>query len=108
MRLVNPRERRLRALYARFASSPDGARIIAFCNAKKVHRLIKKLRPRRVLELGTGIGASAAFIADALPEGGVLTTLEQNEKYCRIARAYSRAPAEKNRNYFLAAARLYA
>ena len=84
-RACNPRERRLRALYKRFSESPDGARIIAFRNAKKLWRLIREFRPKNTLELGTGIGASAAFIADALPAQGKLTTLEQDEKYCSLA-----------------------
>lgn len=87
MNALNPRARARRRLYEHFASSPEGERIIAYRNALKLQRLIRASGARRVLELGTGIGASTAFIASALPEGGTLTTVEQNETYCRAAQA---------------------
>ncbi|MDP3661328.1 MAG: class I SAM-dependent methyltransferase [bacterium] len=80
-----PEERRLRTLYNRFADSPEGAHIISWRDARKLHQAIQQYAPRRVLELGTGIGAASAVIADALPVGGMLTTMEQNEKCVRIA-----------------------
>ena len=39
-------------------------------------RLVRELRPRRVVELGTDVGRSAAFIMTALPEDGELLTVE--------------------------------
>lgn len=86
-RTFNPSERARRLLYERFATSPEGERIIAYRNACKLQRLIRGAGARRALELGTGIGAAAAFIAAALPADGTLTTVEQDESYCRKARA---------------------
>jgi predicted O-methyltransferase YrrM len=46
----------------------------------------------RVLEIGTAIGYSGIWLADALPAGGMLLTLEMNPDRARIARAnFSRA-----------------
>jgi predicted O-methyltransferase YrrM len=42
---------------------------------------------RRILEIGTAIGYSGIWLAGALPEGGMLLTLEADEKRARIARA---------------------
>ena len=41
---------------------------------------------RRILEIGTAIGYSGIWLAGALPEGGMLLTLEADEKRARIAR----------------------
>jgi caffeoyl-CoA O-methyltransferase len=43
---------------------------------------------RRVLELGTFTGYSALMMASALPNDGVLYTLENNEDHLDIARRY--------------------
>lgn len=83
----SPEERALRALYDVFESSPDGSHIIEWRDALNLSTLIKRLRPKRVLELGTGIGASTAIIAHELPQGSTLTTMEQTEKCVTIARA---------------------
>jgi predicted O-methyltransferase YrrM len=42
---------------------------------------------RRILEIGTAIGYSGIWLAGALPEGGMLLTLEADEKRARVARA---------------------
>lgn len=45
--------------------------------ADLLHALVRATRPGLVLELGTGLGISGAFIADALAEhGGQLVTVE--------------------------------
>lgn len=43
---------------------------------------------RRVLELGTFTGYSALMMAAALPDDGVLYTLDNNEEHLKIARRY--------------------
>jgi predicted O-methyltransferase YrrM len=46
----------------------------------------------RVLEIGTAIGYSGIWLAGALPEGGMLLTMEMNQDRAQIARAnFSRA-----------------
>jgi predicted O-methyltransferase YrrM len=51
-------------------------------------RLVRLLRPRRCLELGTGLGLSAAFIAAALRlnRKGLLVSLEGCPELARMAR----------------------
>ena len=51
-----------------------------------VGMLVRAVRPRRVLEIGTGAGDSAAAIASGLPAGGMLMTLEHNPAAAERAR----------------------
>jgi predicted O-methyltransferase YrrM len=48
--------------------------------------LVAALRPARVLEVGTAIGYSTLHMAQALPEDGVIVTLEREPE--RIAQAH--------------------
>ena len=51
---------------------------------RMLHMLVKMIRPRRVLELGTFSGYSALSMAEALPEGAELHTIEifdENEDF---------------------------
>lgn len=50
----------------------------------KVLLLVK--RPMRVLEVGTAVGFSALLMSEYLPEGAVITTIENYEKRIPIAR----------------------
>lgn len=43
---------------------------------------------KRILEIGTFTGYSAIWMADALPEDGMLITLEMNERYRDISRQF--------------------
>ncbi len=43
-------------------------------------------RPMRVLEVGTAVGFSALLMSEYLPEGAVITTIENYEKRIPIAR----------------------
>lgn len=42
--------------------------------------LVQMIRPTKVLELGTYVGYSALCIAEGLPEGATLTTIEVNDE----------------------------
>lgn len=53
-------------------SKPEVCAFIAFLSRLK--------QPVRVLEIGTAIGVSALVIAESLPEGGTLTTIERDEE----------------------------
>ena len=46
----------------------------------------KLAKPRRILEIGAGIGYSAILLAAVLEPGGKLDTIEKNETMARIAR----------------------
>lgn len=50
--------------------------------------LVRLMGARRVLELGTFTGYSALMMAAALPEDGVIYTLESNDKHASIAQKY--------------------
>jgi predicted O-methyltransferase YrrM len=70
-REARPDERRIAEIYRRAAATPAWGRFL--------FRLVRVLRPRRVLELGTNLGVSAAHLAAALAlngDGGRLVTLE--------------------------------
>lgn len=55
---------------------------------KLLQMLIKISNARRVVEVGTFTGYSALAMAEALPQDGVLTTLENSREFADIARRY--------------------
>ena len=48
--------------------------------------LVELKRPLRILEVGTAVGYSALLMAEHMPEGGHITTIEKYEKRIPIAR----------------------
>src|SRR3954468_7435922 len=51
---------------------------------------------RRILEIGTCIGYSGIWLAGALPEDGMLITMEKDEERARIAKTnFERAGVDK-------------
>lgn len=80
---------KLQALYGHFARHKEGKWIMQPENAARLYKLVKEKPIKRVLELGTGIGLSAAVIALAMidkgEKEGVIDTLEQNEKCIDLA-----------------------
>jgi len=57
--------------------------------AALLHLLVRELRPARILELGTNVGISSAYLSDALTAvgaGGRLVTLEASPYRLRFAR----------------------
>jgi caffeoyl-CoA O-methyltransferase len=55
---------------------------------KLIQLLIKILKPKRAVEIGTFTGYSALVIAEALPADGILISCENNEEFAEIARRY--------------------
>jgi predicted O-methyltransferase YrrM len=53
-----------------------------------LHVLTRAAKAARVLEIGTGIGASAVWMATALPTGGMLITLERDSRRAEAARRH--------------------
>lgn len=47
--------------------------------AELLFALVAAIKPLDVLELGSGLGLSGFFLASALPENGVLTTVEPDD-----------------------------
>jgi predicted O-methyltransferase YrrM len=63
----------------------DVVPIVEWEAARFLATLTRALEPRRVLEVGTAIGYSTLHIAEQLPSGGRIVTLERNPE--RIAQA---------------------
>jgi caffeoyl-CoA O-methyltransferase len=51
--------------------------------------LVRALRAKRVLEVGTFTGYSSICMASALPDGGRIVTLDVNEETTEVARRYA-------------------
>ena len=81
------RESWLRTSHGRMVAGPEVGALL--------NLLVRELRPRRVLELGTFTGYSTIWMAAALPEGGRLDTLEINDELEDLIReAFRRAGVE--------------
>lgn len=70
----------LHVMNPRMASGPVQGQFLQF--------IVQMLKPKRILEIGTFTGYSAICLAKALPEGGLLTTIEANVEYEEIIRKY--------------------
>ena len=66
------RQTHLRTNYPHMLCGPEVGRLLAM--------MVRMLRPRRVLEIGTFTGYSAICLASGLPEGGMLEALEINDE----------------------------
>ena len=64
----------------------DGWPIVGAAEGGFLHLLARAIQAKRVLELGTAIGYSAAWFAMAVGPGGHVTTVEGNEKTAALAR----------------------
>jgi len=71
------------ALYNLFASHEEGAWIMRPSSAKALCEYVKSKKPKKVLDLGTGIGCTSALLASL---GAEVHTVEQNEKCIEVAR----------------------
>ena len=58
----------LHVMNPRMASGPVQGQFLQF--------IVQMLKPKRILEIGTFTGYSSICLAKALPEGGLLTTIE--------------------------------
>ncbi|MBI2055928.1 MAG: hypothetical protein HYT37_00925 [Candidatus Sungbacteria bacterium] len=93
--IANPK---LAEVYAIFKNSPEGEWIIGKNDAAKLYGLLQTYAPQNILELGGGIGASAAIMAIAAP-GGKITSIEQFEKCIDIAKKLTPPDILKNINF---------
>ena len=63
----------------------------AACSPRKgalLHRLVRFAQPQRVLELGTNLGISTAYLASALPPGSQLHSIEGAPALAQLARQH--------------------
>lgn len=90
----------LTALYSAFASHKEARWILKPGSASKLYGFVKETQPKKILELGTGIGLSTAVVALALEKAGVkdyeIHTVEQTEKCYKLAQEL--VPEELRRN----------
>jgi len=73
-------------LYYRFRNHKTGDWIIGENDAIDIYRLIKKYKPYRILDIGTGIGASAAIARFCAPDTAKVITIEANQNCIDIAK----------------------
>ena len=59
--------------------------------------LVELKQPLRILEVGTAVGYSALLMAEHMPEGGHITTIEKYEKRIPIARENFKRAGMENR-----------
>jgi caffeoyl-CoA O-methyltransferase len=79
----------MEAIAERTLALPDGPRMMLGPLAGSVLKMITGLQqPMHVVEIGTFTGYSALCMAEALPEGGKIVTLEANPEHARIAREH--------------------
>lgn len=64
---------------------------------KILNLLVRLHRPKHIVEIGTLGGYSALWMAQALPEGGHLTTFEKNASHAALAREYIERSPLKSR-----------
>ncbi len=80
----------VRNLYSHFAKHPEGAWIMIWPNALALYQFVMTHPVKRILDLGTGIGASSAVMALALKDKGAtdvhIDTVDQFDKCIRIAK----------------------
>ena len=79
----------LKTLHDYFVGSPEGQWVMKRQNAHALYEFVKKHPVKRVLDLGTGIGCSAAVVALALKDKGEteyrIDSVEQFDKCIKIA-----------------------
>lgn len=79
----------LKNLYQYFARHPESSWIMVWSNAQELYKFIRNNEVKNILDLGTGIGLSAAVMALAFKEKGVtdyhIDSIEQYDKCVKLA-----------------------
>jgi len=79
----------LKTLYDYYVQRPESKWSLNPLTARYINKFVKENKIKKVLDLGTGIGCSAAITAYTLLDKGVedfeIHTVEQNEKIYKIA-----------------------
>jgi predicted O-methyltransferase YrrM len=85
--LLSPDDEQLAAAVAAAGAAGLPAIQVSPPQGKLLYLLAKTIGARRALEFGTLGGYSAIWLARALPDGGLLTTLEADPKHAQVATA---------------------
>ena len=83
--LIPKRSEFLENLRKKSALEESYAPIVQKSTEQLIITLLKILKPRRVLEIGTAVGYSAILMADNLPEDSTIVTVERYKKHADIA-----------------------
>ena len=83
--LIPKRSEFLENLRKKSALEESYAPIVQKTTEQLIITLLKILKPRRVLEIGTAVGYSAILMADNLPEDSTIVTVERYKKHADIA-----------------------
>lgn len=83
--LIPKRSEFLENLRKKSALEESYAPIVQKSTEQLIVTLLKILKPRRVLEIGTAVGYSAILMADNLPEDSTIVTVERYKKHADIA-----------------------
>jgi predicted O-methyltransferase YrrM len=86
-RLLAPKNKHLDAALKANRAAGLPAIDVSPLQGKFLHVLVRIVRPRRVLEIGTLGGYSTLWMASALPDRGRIVSLEFNPKHADVARA---------------------
>jgi len=75
-------------LYDYYARMKEGEHILSPPNTNELYRLVKQIKPELVVEVGTGVGCSTAFIAKAMNENdkGRVITIENEAVWSQFAK----------------------
>src|SRR5262249_37780366 len=83
---------RAEAVFQRFRVHPGAMAIASPCALEGPIRTIERYQPRRIPEIGAGIGTMTAAILAAAPSGVEIVTVEDDD-YCRAELATTLGPA---------------
>ena len=71
--------------YHRYYNHPEGKWIISWDDCERLQGYVREYKPKEILDLGSGIGASTYILAEASEDGKILA-IEQSEKCIRVAK----------------------
>ena len=83
--LIPKRDEFLENLRYKSSLEESYAPIVQKSTEQLIVTLIKLIKPRRVLEVGTAVGYSAILMAQNLPEDSTIVTIERYKKHADIA-----------------------
>ncbi len=75
----------LEELRQKCAAEESYAPIIARDTEQLIVTLLKLKKPKRVLEIGSAVGYSSILMAENLPDGSEIVTIERRKKYAELA-----------------------
>ncbi len=83
--LIPKRDEFLENLRYKSSHEESFAPIVQKSTEQLIVTLLKLIKPRRVLEVGTAVGYSAILMAQNLPEDSTIVTIERYKKHADIA-----------------------